>query len=332
MSYKKWLSISFSFIFLIIFIDVLFLYLTDTYSVSNRETKKFYTVPNQRHLIVEHLLKNRDKYDTFIFGSSRIGSINPLSIKEKKAYNMTYGEGVPQEHLLIVKLLLKNDVKINHLLIALDDFSFQVPFQKHQNQFMPKSHYLATGESLFEYYMFYYFRKPKVDDYRHFVNKFIYDKWNLKAKSLYYAIYHQKDVYSTIKGNDDDNSTEHMGSSIFKLPTNYDYDAVDNTLDSIQEIVDIAKNKNIEVVFFINPIHKVTYEANNIDRFKRFKSELFKITSYYDFSIPNKINNSNAYWNDTSHYNFHVGDLILSRIYDDNQSIENFGIYIEKEN
>ena len=51
-------------------------------------------------------MNNKKKYDSFIFGSSRVGKINPLKIENGKYYNMTYSEGLPREHYQNIKFLI----------------------------------------------------------------------------------------------------------------------------------------------------------------------------------------------------------------------------------
>ena len=107
MKAKKWLLISLSTLSIILFSNFLFLYITDYYGVSNPTNPRQHSGYNQRFVVVEYMLKNLDKYDTLLFGSSRLQFINPLHIKERKAYNMTVAEGIPHEYLLMLKLFLK---------------------------------------------------------------------------------------------------------------------------------------------------------------------------------------------------------------------------------
>ena len=153
---KYWTLALFTSLLTILSINSIFLYVTDTYSIANPNPKQLYSVPNQKFLITEYILNNKNDYNTFIFGSSRVGSINPHMLQNHKTYNMTYGEGIPREHLVILKLLIKNKVPIKHLLIGLDNFSYQVSFAEHQQSFIPKSHYLATNESIIDFYRFYF--------------------------------------------------------------------------------------------------------------------------------------------------------------------------------
>ncbi len=103
-----------------------------------------------------------------------------------------------------------------------------------------------------------------------------------------------------------------------------------DTLKDIKEIVKICKENNIKVTFFINPIHKVTYEHTDQKQLKEFRLKLSYITPYYDFSFPSEINNNNSNWVETSHYIANIGDKIITRVYENKATENNFGVYIEK--
>ena len=332
MSTKKW-SFSLVLIVCITCISIIsFQYSTDTYNVLNTKSEIYYSLPNQRFLSVEYILKNHNNYDTYIFGSSRVGYINPLHMKDKKAYNMTYAEGVPHEHLLIIKLFLKQKIPIKHLLIGLDDFSYQVPFRVHDNQLGSKSHYLALNNNIFEFYQNYFFRKPTKKDFKHFKNKFLKKEPIDFAtnKQIHNVIYKQNDYFSN-KKIENNFTQKHIQNEIFQKPS-YFYKAneIENTLNDIKEIIQLAKLNNIEIDFFINPIHHIAYSATEKPLLQEFKTRLSHLTSYYDFTQISYISNNNAYWNDTSHYNLNVGSMILDKIYNKHSTVKDFGVYIKK--
>jgi hypothetical protein len=281
-------------------------------------------------MITEHILDVKNKYNSLIFGSSRVGYINPFHIKDQKVYNMTYAEGIPHEHLILIKLLLQKGMHLKHLLIGLDDISYQVSFAKHQQQLGSKSHYLATGESLFNFYKSFFFHKPTKTDYKQLQYKYI-TKTVLPfdfRQDIYNSVYNQKKRFS--KKHKNTRTKKHINDPKFQDPTRYDANNLDAALNDIQEIINISKKYNIDTTFIIVPMHKKTYEYTNKKRFYEFRKRLAYITSYYDFGLPNNINSNNIYWNETSHFTYEVGDMILSRIFDNNTTIKNFGIYVKK--
>lgn len=304
--------------------NFLFLYTYDIYGVSNPQRTKHRTAFQQRYLVVEYMLNNIDKYDTLLFGSSRVQFINPLHVKNKKVYNMTVAEGIPHEHLILLKLFINKGIKLKQVIIALDDFSYQVSFSKHQNMPDTKSHYLATGISIFDFYKTYYFRIPNKKDFTHFKN--ISNDTNPYLRH-HEIIFNQEKAFSTQKIS---YNKPKPSNPVYLVPTLYNANLINDTIKDLKEIVKICKENNIELLLFINPIHHTTYKYTNLEQLNEFKTRLSYLAPYYDFTIPNEISNNNKYWLETSHFTLEVGDMILSRIYDNNTSIKDFGTYIEK--
>ena len=55
--------------------------------------------PNSNYIKMQYILHNPDKFDSFLFGSSRTGFVDVENIPDGKWYNMSYSEGLPAEHL-----------------------------------------------------------------------------------------------------------------------------------------------------------------------------------------------------------------------------------------
>jgi hypothetical protein len=298
---------------------------SDTYSNTHTSRIYFLTEPNKNVIKVDYILKNKDLYDSFIFGSSRVGAINPLNIKNGKYYNMTYSEGIPKEHLLNIQLFLDKGIKIKNLLIGLDDFSYKVSFQKHQHQGLTKAHYLATHTEYPTYLRELYFRFPLGEDRHHIIKK-------LKGvKGFKLDVSKEYENYKSAQKNfhhSDYTTPQHLNATKFLEPTLYEGDLIPQTIQDIKAITTLCKNNDINCTFFINPIHHTTYKYLDIAQLDKFKEELAKITPYYDFTTPSDITQSNAYWVETSHYTLEVGDMILGRIFHTKKAHKDFGRYI----
>ena len=328
MKKQQWIKYTFFFSTIIVTIVFLIMLWSDTYSNTHYDRTKFYSEPNKNVLKTHYIINNPTKYDSFIFGSSRVENINPLKIKTNKYYNMTYSEGIPQEHLLNIQLFIRKGVKIKNLLIGLDEFSYQVAFEKHQHQGLTKSYYEATNTNIITYYKELYLRFPLGEDRRYIKKKLSnspnYYNLNVATQELKYKneLEHFKIVnYET---------QEHLNNPKFNEPTYYNGNVLEKTLKSIQQLKNICTKRNISCIFFINPIHHKTYEYTNKILLNSFKSKLAHITSYYDFSKQTPLNYNNRFWKDTSHYTLEVGDMILSKIFDNNSSIKEFGNYVKK--
>lgn len=82
--------------------------------------------PAQHFIKMRHVLRDPGSYNAFSFGSSRVGRINITQIADGNAwYNLYYSEGLPEEWLNNIRLLLQRGVTVRRLLIGLDDNSFR---------------------------------------------------------------------------------------------------------------------------------------------------------------------------------------------------------------
>jgi len=330
LSFKKWTTKALIILAILMTLIISFLYITDTYSIRNSQPNECFSIPNQKYLSTQYILNHKNKYNTFIFGSSRVGHINPSLIKNSKTYNMSYGEGIPHEHLLILKLFIKNNIKIKNLIIGLDEFSYIVSFTNHQMSFRGKSHYLATNESLSSFYGFYFLRKPNSQDIENFKRKFLHKAYNDDINRACQFIFKQNQFFHN-KIFPKKNSTTKYILPTSPISTFYNKEIFNNTLKDIQEITEIAKQNNINLILFINPISMQKYAYTNEELLFKFKEELAKITDFYDFSTQTDISRDSRYWLDAFHYTLDIGDLIIKTIYNNKVYVKNFGIHVKKQ-
>ena len=86
--------------------------LVDPFNVFHRKAvRRNGVTPNENFIKTAWILDNRDTFDSFVFGSSRVGALHSEHIEGYRAYNMTYSFGVPQEHLDNLRTFLKAGVK-----------------------------------------------------------------------------------------------------------------------------------------------------------------------------------------------------------------------------
>ena len=328
MKIKQWIAYSFLLTTFIIVVTFFLMKWSDTYSNTHYNRTKFYSEPNKNVLKVHYILTHKEKYDSFIFGSSRVGNINPLKLTNGKYYNMTYSEGLPKEHLLNIKLFLNEGVHIKNLLIGLDEFSYQVAFAKHQHQGLTKAYYKATKIALLTYYRELYLRFPLGED-RHHIKKKLFHSPNYFSLD----ISKQKENYESMVNSfnkTEFTSNKHIHDKIFDKPTYYNGNTLSDTLQDIKELKQTCTQYDINCTFFINPIHKKTYEYTNKKLLQKFKKQLRQITDYYDFSGPSFITQDNQYWNETSHYTLEVGNMMIDTIYN-HKNYKDFSKYVPQE-
>lgn len=295
----------------------------EPYGLFRSDYTKQQIEPNQNFIKMRYILRNPGKYDSFLFGSSRVGKINVGNLTDGRYYNMTYSEGLPHEHLQNIKLMLKHGVTIRHLLIGLDDFSYKVDPAVHYEQKMRHPY----SEHEWSYYATALFTLPTMQD----LELYLFPK-----KDYFFTFY---DIYGSgrpfidhIEESIIDNTERHINDPKFLKPTHYEGDRIAETLQDMRDIAALAKQHGIRLTVFINPIHVVTYLDAGPDQFNRFKRGLADITDFYDFSGINSITSANINYYETSHYRVGIGDLIVYRLFKNIQTDPDFGVYVTRAN
>lgn len=332
---RRWVVIVLAAIIVLIALVITTNCVMDVYGILKSDFTLQFREPNKNFIKTNFLLKNKDKYDSYLFGSSRINAIDVKKITTGRYYNMTYSEGVPEEHLNNVKFLLQKGVLINSIMVGLDDFSYRVDPKIHLFDLLRQPHPAISGKSWLTFFSEYFIKIKKIfPDLKDYLRN-TFRKKNKADKQIIFDMF---DTGRTLcVGCDEEiqrDPEKYRRDPKFKKPFHYDGDNLQNTLVSLQELIALTKKNNIQVTIFINPIHHTTYLDTNMQLFLKFKRELAKITSYYDFSGLNTITIDNIYYHETSHYRQMVGDMMLKRMfgYPAVAVPADFGILVNRQN
>ncbi len=307
-----------------------FNYLLDPYGIFKSDFSKQVLEPNKNYIKTKYILNNQDKYDSFIFGSSRVGALEGELLKNGRYYNMTYSEGLPKDWLNNIKTFLNNGIEIKNILIALDDFSFTADPNDHLSQPMRIPYENLNKFKIFSTYLF---RDP-FD---------LYNKETIKGMSISKYDGSNFDLYNTGRGfttfkQEQEKlkalTPENLNSDIYNKPTIFfDYNRVDETINEIKEIKELCTKNNINLYVIFNPLHKTTYLATDKAILEDAKNKVSEITDFWDFTGLNEITENNYYWAETSHYRLLVGRMILEKVFSIDLGVEcpdDFGTYITR--
>ena len=300
----------------------------DPYSVFRKTIKNTMIEPNKRYLKIDHVLKNKDKYNSFIFGSSRVGSINPNIIPDAKYYNMTYSLGFPEHHLRDLKRFVNNGVKVENIIIGIDYLSLMRKHNISEDDLLRKEYPINPLKKV-AFFWTYLVSRPSwllVDaatkPVSYLDNSHIYETGLMKNLIIDSII--------------DNNPSRHISSLKFSysgIKDDVDKD-MDAAFSDIESIIEFADSKNIETIIYIHPTHQTTYLNINLDNYFHTLTKLSEITNFWDFSGLNSITTDNTLHYETSHYRSSVSDKIIARIFSlDNYNIpDDFGRLVTKNN
>jgi hypothetical protein len=275
---------------------------------------------------MKFILENPDKFDSFIFGSSRVNFIDPDNIRQAKYYNMTYSSGIPVDHYYDIKVMLDNGVNIKNLLIGIDYISF---FENNEAHDLLRKKYPVGFPDKIEFYKDYIFYIPDLIFVKKtFIKDMTSDRSKVYTKGI--LVYPDKDSVIT------NSPQQFIVNNKFSYPISLRYvnSNIDKAINEISKIVNIAHENHINITFFINPTHHITYLNLRLDDYFYALEKLSEITEYYDFSGLNSIAVDNLKFYETSHFSKGVGNLIIAKMFNQPEPAipEDFGRYVTKAN
>ncbi len=298
----------------------------DPYDVFAKPHIHHHETANKRHTKIKYLLNHKDVYDSFIFGSSRVNYFDPANFTNGNYYNMTYSNGVAYEHLEDIKYLLRKGVKIKNLIIALDHMSLFEPYN-YPKENLGRKKYPETFSEKISFYRLYLFNRPDIMFIKTVTGKgHLYWQTDM-AKGT--AISEAEDQLNA-------DVEKHVQKEIFLKPfAQYiSFRNFSDNMKSISEIQEIAERNAINITFFINPVHYVSFLNSNMDMYFESLEALAEITGFYDFGGLNEVTLNNFFYFEASHYTSHTSNLITDRLFNrcDTLPVGAFGAYVNKEN
>lgn len=283
----------------------------DPYGVILQRMETQATIPNERYIKTQYVSTNPKKYNSFLFGNSRVGKIDVHKLPNSgNWYNMAYSEGLPKEHLSDIEMFLKSGVDIKEIIIGVDEVSCFIDPKMHLNESLRKPY-----KNLFYPLIDYLLLKPDKGMFlliREAPNSPYF------TRSAYSVIFKNKGSFPPNKKDKyiNDSIELHNQDSVFLEPywppTNSN--RIDSTISDIKKIVTLCKLNNIQLTIFVNPIYIKTYQKAVEEGFLKFTNELSTVIDFYDFSGRNEITTNKFFYYENSHYRPIVGDIIIKEL------------------
>lgn len=292
--------------------------------VLRKDYANMFICPNERFVKTDYILNNPNKYDSYLFGSSRVSQM-PIALLNKgtghKWYNMTYISGVMSDHVKILNIFIKNKVPIKNLIIGLDFWSFKaVPPENHTRVIM----YPDTWKEKFDFYFTYIFLEPDSDmlkEVRFNGKDALYD---VTGTGEYHFLKKEKLF--------EQNKAEHAQKFKFPIPM-VCTTRIKKSFAELKEIITLCKENNIKLTFFFNPGNINLYLCDDINFVNQVRTRFAQMADYWDFSGPNSITTDTNNYIDLIHHRKNVGALMINRMLNTKETVPgDFGVLVTKEN
>jgi len=339
MSYRKWLITTLSLILIFAALIVAVNFYVDHHAIrlsmfgGKKEIRQtIYPDGINQHIFNPELIfHNPEKFDSFLFGSSRTAVIDVAKISPGRFYNMSYSLGLPVQHRVILKALIDKGVKVNNVLVGLDEFCFSLPPKTRQKHLIRIMHPDIGGPNHLEIFGMYFFRKPDLKEL---------SQWKARA----FSGKSEGRIITSSQGLNlgwaqKDKIIETVGLPIFNFtiskyePIVYGQKEMDEAFAEIGKLIALSKTHHFRLIFFITPFYSQLY-LNEAEALLPAKERLAGMTDYYDFSGFNSVTTSAMNYYEESHYRYRVGDMIIARIFgsDAVKLPDDFGVLVTKQN
>jgi hypothetical protein len=292
----------------------------DPYLVLRKDIAGMFVCPNERFIKSDYILKNPGKYDSFIFGSSRVSQI-PVDylnrVSGAKFYNMTYISGIMPDHLAVLKLFLRKKLPMKNIIVGLDYFSFK--FVDHVNK-ARLLHYPETMKDTIEFYYTYLTMAPDssmLNEIKFNGRDALYD---ITGTGEYYFL--RKEALMA------KDPVKHNEKFMFPIPI-VCKTRIKKTTAEIREFVELCRANNINLKFFVSPEYANSYLCEDIAELNLERTRIADFIDFWDFSNPGTITTNNYNYVDIVHYRKSIGRMIIDRLYHVNGVIPaDFGYFV----
>jgi len=312
-TYKSWTRTVVCSLILLVGSVVLINIIVDAYGILRTDFSFQFQLPNMNFIKIKYLLHHKNKFDSFIFGSSRVENIDQSKISGGRYYNMIYPLGIPQEHLRNIRFLLNNGVSVKNIMIGIDEFSYQLDPEPRRADLLTQPYPAISGKKPQVFYGEYFVKLRRTFSQLGKYIRYNYTRRNDPAEVHYiYDIDGSGRIFCPSCDETIERSAKKRGRNGFtQAIMHFDGNKISDTIDAMREIVSLAKQNNIKLTIFVNPMHKAAYLDTNLLKLALFKKELARIADYFDFSGLNSITTDSYYYYKPLHYRPLVGDMML---------------------
>ncbi|KGK87233.1 hypothetical protein DP73_14555 [Desulfosporosinus sp. HMP52] len=327
-SYRKFNSIVFLFPFVLVSIIGFSNMLIDPYGIWNLlnfsfNTQKVEKYNHQRLFKAEDIIHLKPK--VVLLGSSRtFFGLNPDYYEEitgQKAYNAGFSAANTEEELAYLRHALVNQPGIQQVIIGLDFYSFNEHNSGRQDFLLDRLEKSHINWNDFTSTLFSQdavkasLNTMKFNVNNKFTEPLIFPNGLISASGI--------KQFHLLGANGQEAFARELEVYINNYQFYYNYKYSAQRLQDVRTMVELCKERNIDVKVFISPSHATQWEAIQTSglwlQFEQWKRDIAAITSVWDFSGYNSIttepisDNMKYYW-DNSHYKERTGELVFDRL------------------
>lgn len=282
----------------------------DTFNVFHWKDIRFTEAePNKNFIKTRYILNEPEKFNAFVFGSSRAGYVPPDRLPREldgvslSWYNMTCSEGIPAEHYLTLQTFLDNGVHVKMVIVEFDNISMYTSLERHRGQLLrrPYQVYEKSKWTFFRPYL--KFDTPESI-------KAELDAYDAGAHNAEREFFYS---YGTLPLIADFGLTENPQPERFAAGQP-GYQFMEAYKD-LENIVRLCREQGIRLVLFTTPLYQLMLRNSVADGYLDFLRSVAQGCEFYNFSTLNAFTMNPAYYFDCNHYRPILGLIVEKFIF-----------------
>lgn len=286
--------------------------------------------PNKNFIKTKYLIKNPEKFDSLIFGSSRAAFLDAALMEDGNYYNMNSSEAVPAENLHTLKILAEHGFVPRHVILLVDEISCFVDPATHEDVLF-RVPYPENG--LMNHLRFY---MKYLDSYTTLESlSVIIDHKNAYPDPDFLNRYlttgnDRLDIPPSFTGFNED------GTPVTGYWNDYYELRADEAVADIMELKRFCESQGTTLTIMITPNYYATYLLAAQNGYLEFLEKLSAQTDFYSFAGLNEVTMNPANYFEASHFTPEIGSRMLHTIQGnapDKPLLEQgFGLHVTSEN
>lgn len=322
---KKFICKVCGFLLLCLLVTVGFPVVVDPYNVFHANAIRDNGIePNRHYIKMNNVLTHPDKFNAFIFGSSRVGALHVERIPSLRCYNMAYSSGLPGEFLVDLQVMIRNGIVPEKVYVCVDEQSYMDHPENRDTDPIRASYEFATNHP-FSFYRLYF---DSAKTLRSLLTIIKHQETEGFSERFYDLGWIQDYDWSMMKPD-----------AYVRLdvdPADYTAEDVNAVVEDVHQIVLLCEENGIELVVFTNPDLWMWYDIGVESGYLDMLRGIVQYTDFYNFGGRNNITIDKTNYSDPAHYSAYVGDMMIDCMeggtVDEELYSQGFGWYVTKDN
>lgn len=309
----------------------------DPFNIFQTDLFKRHFQINERYLKIEFLENNKNRINTYLFGSSRIGTTDPAvietSLPGSRAYNMSVSAANIYDYVEHLNYLIRNSYPVETIYLQLD-LQDMVYFGHSRDDYLLRLHPDVLQENRLSYYWKYLTIIPMFN----FKGKILqnltpdnetYVEYDIDDSGMWFIHEKEKQIRSDPEQYIDQEISFHYKATRSWGINRSQYG---NIIHGLEEISRVCRNNNIRLILFLSPLNHTILDMFTVDDVLLFLEDIANIHGYWFFSDYNTFTCDDHFYYEAGHYRGVLGRRIAGRIFNDTTMTvpSDFGFYIRK--